>query len=449
MKKRLIIGLLGFGTVGGGFLSALLMGARKTLHDSGVDIVVKRILVRDLNKPRLANVDASILTTQADQVLDDSEIEVIVETIGGIVPAKHYITQAIQNGKHVVTANKALIANYGEELRSMAAKRGTQLLYEASVAGAVPIINLVQETLVGDEIYEISGILNGTTNYILSQMLAKRIPFAQALSEAQQAGYAEADPSEDISGMDAANKLAILARLAFNTKVSVNEIPVQGIQRISLTDLLSAKILGYTVKLLAVAKRSPSGILNLYVRPELLPHNHQLSQINGATNAVLVKSRFAGELMFSGPGAGALPTGSSILADVIRCAWGKNCGYSTLASLGTAWSYRPTGSNNYFVRILCGNYSNHKKVFTSLEQWKIGYKVLLINSLQGESHMVLELEQQSNNEIKNVVRALESIHPRIRVDNYLPIRDGKCLDDETNIQSGFSQPETGEGGYGR
>ncbi|MHB8780290.1 MAG: homoserine dehydrogenase [Candidatus Geothermincolia bacterium] len=313
------VGLLGCGTVGSGVYS-ILAGSRDLIGKrTGCDIYVERIAVRDFDDPRFTEVDESLLTTRVEDVLDDPEISIVAEVIGGIEPARTFIMRAIQQGKHIVTANKALMSTYGGEILDAAEAAGVDVLYEASVGGAIPIIHPLKEVLAGNRISRILGVVNGTTNYILTRMSEGGIPFEEALREAQALGYAEADPESDVEGLDAAAKIAIMASAAFNSRVTLGDVYTEGISRISVDDIAFARELGYAIKLLAIASDDASGI-SVRVHPTMIPLRHPLASVNDVFNAIFVEADAAGELMFYGRGAGMLPAGSSVVGDIIAIA---------------------------------------------------------------------------------------------------------------------------------
>jgi len=310
------IGILGMGNIGGGLYSALYTNKKKIEGYLGKSIEVKKILVRSLEKSRGNNIQKDLLTTSIDDILQDSEIEIAVELIGGLSPAYEYITALLESKKHVVTANKAVIATYGKELEELAQRNGVKLRFEGSVGGGIPIINTLSESLSGNEIDEIVGIINGTTNFILTQMSDKGMDFEEALQLAKAKGYAEADPTSDIEGEDAAFKLSILSSVAFDKRVNPQDIPREGINKVSQKDIQYANQLGYIIKLLALAKRYNDGI-ELQVHPALIPRDHPLASVNDEFNALFIKGNTVGELMLYGKGAGSLPTGSAVLGDVL------------------------------------------------------------------------------------------------------------------------------------
>lgn len=312
--KKIKIGLLGAGVVGTGVIKTL------TNHPY---IEIKKIGVRDINKkrPAVETLHARSLTTNLDEIVSDPEIEIIVEVLGGINPAKELVTKAIQNKKHIVTANKDLIATYGPDLFDLAREKNVQIQFEASVCGGIPIINTLKQTLSANKFSKIMGILNGTTNYILTEMLNKNLSFEKALKDAQALGYAEPDPTNDVSGKDAAYKLAILASIAFHERVKINEVYTEGIEKITSSDIVLAEDLGYRIKLIGIAQRerdgeTASGRIDIRVHPAFIKKTSTLASVFGVNNGVLVEGDLVGELTLIGRGAGELPTASSVVGDI-------------------------------------------------------------------------------------------------------------------------------------
>jgi homoserine dehydrogenase len=284
----------------------------------GAQIVIKKVLVRDLSKSRPLPVDA-IMTTAVEDILDDPDIQIVVEVMGGEHPALEYMLKAMQNGKHVVTANKDIVAKYGRELFETAEKNQVDFQFEASVAGGIPIIRPLKQCLAANCIQEVMGIVNGTTNYMLTKMTRDKSDFASVLAEAQAKGYAEADPTADVGGWDAARKIAILASIAFNTRITLDDVYVEGITAISPQDIEYAGELGYCIKLLAIAKETPRGI-DVRVHPAFLPLSHPLAPVQDVFNAIFVSGDAVGDTMFYGRGAGEMPTASAVTADIIDVA---------------------------------------------------------------------------------------------------------------------------------
>ena len=322
MKRKIqvgLIGLIGLGTIGRG-VAKLLLGRQKELsYGRGFDLQLVRIADVDITTPRGIHLPAEILTTDAYQIIDDSNISIVIELIGGIEPARTYILRALEQGKSVVTANKALLSQHGEELLQVAQRNGTYLYFEASVCAGIPIIRIIREGLVANRIQKLYGILNGTTNYILTKMAEEESSFKEALARAQQKGYAEADPTLDISGLDAAQKLSILLRVGSNVSIPVEDIFCEGIEKITSREIEYARELGYAIKLLAIAKRLDR-FIEARVHPVLIPSGTLLADVKDEFNSVELTGDSVGTQVFYGKGAGEMPTASAVLADVIEIA---------------------------------------------------------------------------------------------------------------------------------
>lgn len=324
--KTISIGMLGAGVVGSQ-VARLLQSDRQELSDrSGALLVLKRVGVRS-NAPR-EGIDASMITSDLHSIVTDPEINIVIEVMGGIEPARTLILEAIKNKKSVITANKALLATHGQELFNAADAAKVDLYYEAAVAGAIPIIRSMRESLAGDQITRVMGIVNGTTNYILTKMHEEGREFADVLTEAQTLGYAEADPTADIEGFDAAAKAALLASLAFHSTVTIDEVYCEGISKISIEDIKAAKAMNAVIKLLAIAEITIKDEISVRVHPVMLPSSHPLASVRDAFNAIYVESEAAGELMFYGRGAGGAPTASAILGDLVAVT--RHRAYSTV-----------------------------------------------------------------------------------------------------------------------
>lgn len=319
MDKTIHIGLIGLGTVGSGVVKILRSEAAAIEEKTGVRLVLKKVCVKSTGKKRAVNVPRHLLTTKPEDILNDESIDVVVELIGGVRPAKDIILKAFAKGKHVVTANKALLAEHADEIFRDASRLGRFLGIEASVCGGIPVIQAIKSGLASNNITQILGIVNGTCNYILTDMSSGKVAFSAALADAQSKGYAEKNPALDIDGVDSAHKLAILARLAFRVKVPFEKIHVEGIRRLSAADIEYARELGYVVKLLAVAKKWQGG-LELRVHPTMLPLDHPLSSVRGVYNAIFLNGDQAGNQLFYGRGAGMLPTASAVMGDIIEIA---------------------------------------------------------------------------------------------------------------------------------
>ena len=316
-KDRIEIGILGLGIVGSGTVALLENNRAEIENKIGLPLHIKKIAVRDLDKPRSVTVDRSLLTTHPEEILNDPDIDIVCELIGGVSPARDFVMQALRNGKQVVTANKEMIAKEGHALMEEAARRRLDFQFEGSVAGGIPIIQPMKNGLSGNKTLEVVGIINGTTNYILTKMAQEHADFDTVLREAQAHGYAEADPTSDIEGYDAQYKIAILASIAFTSRVSVSEVYVEGITKIAAPDIAYADELGYVIKLLGIALRVGDSQMQVRVHPTFLPKTHPLASANGVYNAVMVKADSVGDVMFYGRGAGSGPTGSAVVGDIM------------------------------------------------------------------------------------------------------------------------------------
>ncbi|PLT33997.1 homoserine dehydrogenase [Bacillus sp. V5-8f] len=314
--KAISIGLLGLGTVGSGVVKIIESHQDKLMHQIGCPVSIKKILVKNVSKARQVPVNESLLTERPEDIVEDPEIDVVIEVMGGIKETRGLLLKALQNKKHIVTANKDLMALYGPELLSAAMENGCDLFYEASVAGGIPILRGLVDGLASDRITKMMGIVNGTTNFILTKMSKNGSAYDDVLKQAQDLGYAEADPTSDVSGMDAARKMAILATLGFSMTIDLDDVKVQGITEISKDDLEYSKKLGYTMKLIGIASLDGERV-EVSVQPTLLPETHPLASVNDEYNAVYVYGEAVGETMFYGPGAGSLPTATAVVSDLV------------------------------------------------------------------------------------------------------------------------------------
>lgn len=323
-ENNINIGIIGFGTVGAGTAKILLKKKDILAQRAGFKINLKRIADINIKKDRGIKLPKGILTKDGNKILNDREIDIVVELIGGIHPAKDFILKAIRNKKYVVTANKALLAINGNEIFKEAERNGVQIGFEASVAGGIPIIKIIREGLIANRIMAVYGIINGTSNYILTKMTDDRVEFSDALKEAQRLGYAEADPTYDIEGIDSAHKLAILASMAYNIPLSFNDVYKEGITKLTSQDIEFAGELGYKIKLLAIAKATPpflslsgGGEVELRVHPTMVPKDYLISKVDGVFNAIYVQGDAVGDTLYYGRGAGDMPTGSAVVADIV------------------------------------------------------------------------------------------------------------------------------------
>jgi homoserine dehydrogenase len=337
MSRTIPVGLLGLGNVGSGVVKLLADNAEAIRHRlGGAAVDVRRIVVREADKPRLVDVSPKLLTTDARSVLEDPAIEIVVELIGGEEPARSFVLEAIARGKHIVTANKALLAAHGDELFDAAEKRGVDLYFEASVGGGVPIIRALREGLASDRVDELVAIVNGTSNFLLTTMTDEARPFAEILKEAQDKGYAEADPSLDVDGWDAAHKLCVLVPLCFGTRIRVEQVLVEGLRGIEPIDFKYAERFGYVIKPLVIGKDHGESV-EARVHPTLIPRRFMLASVNGVYNAVYVSSYALGHSMYYGRGAGMMPTAVAVVSDVIevsRNLLGRSSGSSPVRPQG-------------------------------------------------------------------------------------------------------------------
>jgi homoserine dehydrogenase len=311
------LGILGLGTVGTGTVQLLQDKAGR--HPLLQEIEIYRVGVKSLDKPRAVELSTQVLTTDLESIVNDPAVDIVVEVMGGLEPARSLILKALSNGKHVVTANKAAIARFGAEIFTTANQAGVYVMLEAAVGGGIPVIQPLKQSLSVNRIHTVTGIVNGTTNYILTRMQTEGSNFSDVLADAQRLGYAEADPTADVDGLDAADKIAILASLGFGGRINLQDVYTEGIRQVSKTDIAYAEKLGFVIKLLAIAKRdTPSSPLSVRVHPTLVPQAHPLASINGVYNAILVEGEPIGQVMFFGPGAGAGATASAVTSDILN-----------------------------------------------------------------------------------------------------------------------------------
>lgn len=387
------IGLLGCGIVGGAFVELLNERRAAIAATSGVELELARVAVRSITKERAGDLDPTLLTTDAQSVVDDPTIDLVVEVIGGIEPARSLIQSALRSGKSVVTGNKELLANVGADLYADADAAGVDLLFEAAVAGAIPIVRPLRESLLGEDVTRLMGIVNGTTNYILTQMSTDGVSYAEALAEAQHLGYAERDPTADVEGYDAGAKAAILASIAFGEQVVAGDVFHEGIAGITDADIDYAHRLGYEIKLLAIAEafapaEGSAGArreIGVRVHPAMVPVDHPLASVRDSFNAVFVEGTAAGELMFYGRGAGGRPTASAVLGDVVDAAANRLRGHHRPVPTGARAKIRSIDdlASAYYVNLevtdapgvlaaVAGAFGSHGVSIRSMEQQGLG-----------------------------------------------------------------------------
>ncbi len=318
-KTQLNVGLLGFGTIGTGVVQAFQKNAEVIRQRSGVELRLTRIADLDITTDRGVNLAEGVLTSDADAVLTDPDIDIVIELIGGYKPALQFILKAIENGKHIVTANKALMAVHGQEIIEAANRANVDVLFEAAVGGGIPVISSIKENLCANRFSTVLGILNGTCNFILTKMTNEGSDFAPVLAEAQQLGYAEADPTFDIEGVDTAHKIALLSAICFGTRIDFNQVYTEGITKVTAVDIDFAKQMGYKIKLLAIGKQC-EGAVEVRVHPTMIPQSYQLAEVDGVFNAVRLSGDFLGPAMLYGSGAGMAATASAVMGDVMSIA---------------------------------------------------------------------------------------------------------------------------------
>ncbi|MBL4933864.1 homoserine dehydrogenase [Clostridium paridis] len=427
--KKIKIALLGLGNVGRGVWKIINENGEEIRKRSGYDVEIAKILVRDKNKARGVDIPESLLTTNYEEIIQNDEIKIIVELMGGVNPAKEYMLEAMKQKKHVVTANKMVLATEGDELFEAADRFGVMFYYEASVAGGIPIIQGVNESLAANKIEQLYGIVNGTTNYILSKMELENLDFETALKEAQEKGYAEADPTSDVEGYDAAYKLGILSSLAFGAKVNFDQVYREGITKINSTDINFARELGFVIKLLAIAK-DEGNELELRVHPTLIPKTHPLANVHDSFNAIFVKGNAVGELMLYGRGAGDLPTGSAVVGDILSVLRNEGNLENYSAVKNNLWKrdIKPISKINrrYYLRItvtdrpgvlgeittIFGKHNVSMKSIIQRGREKDNATLVIVTHHTNEGDLMNALEQ-----IKEL-QALESVDNLLRIESF-------------------------------
>lgn len=431
MAEAIGIGLLGVGTVGSGVVKLLQANVSQIAQRAGGRVVIKRILERDADKLRSMGL-SGLGAGSFQDILDDPEIQIVIELLGGIEPARTYLVEALHRGKHVVTANKDVVAAHGKELFEAAAASNSDLYFEASVGGGIPVIRVLKESLAANQIEAVLGIVNGTTNYILTRMGEEGLDFHTALEAAKAAGYAEADPSADLEGHDAARKIAILASIAFNTRITPDDVFVEGINRITPQDISYARELGYVIKLLAIAREQDE--VEVRVHPALLPKNHPLAAVQGVFNAIYVRGNAVGETMFYGQGAGQMPTASAVVGDVMEIA--RNLQSNSTGRFSCTCFYdkkiRPKGQfhSRYYIRLvvadqpgvlasIAGVFGNHKVSLGSVIQ-----KRTLDVSGASMAELVLITHDVKEQDIQDALRAIKGMSIVGAVENVIRVEGG-------------------------
>ena len=427
MKDSVNVGIIGLGTVGCGVARILLENADKLALRAQVPVVLKKATTRTLTRERGFNMPDGILTANVADVLDNPDIDIVAECIGGIEPALGYIRRALENGKHVVTPNKEVIAKHGTELTALARRKGVNLYYEASVCGGIPILHGLRNSLSANNIQKVFGIMNGTTNFILTKMTEEGADFGDVLAEAQALGFAEADPTADVDGYDAAYKLTILAGIAFNSSFCYEDIHFEGIRNISAGDIAFATRLGYVIKLAGIGiDRGAEGV-ELRLHPVMIEKEHPLASVNGAFNAVFVEGNYAGKTMFYGPGAGTFPTGSAMVGDIMDLAMGRSQ-VGSHPSMSTALSKRPVVPmgetvSEYYIRLhvkdepgvlariatVCGAHSVSLKTVEQPE------------AESGEADLILITHDVKESAVQDAVKEINELPVVLRVANLIRV----------------------------
>ncbi|AGF56362.1 homoserine dehydrogenase [Clostridium saccharoperbutylacetonicum] len=430
--KKVKIALLGLGNVGRGVWMILNSNKEEIMKRCGYEVEVVKVLVRDKNKPRGVEIPNELVTTNFDEILNDESIKIVVEVMGGMEPAREYMLKCMDKKKHIVTANKMLLATGGDELFEKADDKGIMFNYEASVAGGIPIIKGIDESLTANKIETLYGIVNGTTNYILSKMELEGADFDDVLKEAQDKGYAEADPTSDIEGYDAQYKLAILASLAFGSKIDVNNVYREGITNIKAVDMKYAKEFKMGIKLLAIAKEV-EGKVELRVHPTMIPKKHPLSNVYDSYNAVFIRGNAVGDLMFYGRGAGDLPTGSAVVSDIV----------SIVRSNVETENSNPVVKNNLWKREILelGNIKSKYYIRATVldESGVLGeitailgkHNVSIRSVIQkgdeedGQVTIVLVTHKTFENKIESAIKEIKDLKSVHNIDNIIRIEDFK------------------------
>ncbi|WP_282155543.1 homoserine dehydrogenase [Cytobacillus gottheilii] len=411
------IGLLGLGTVGSGVVKIIKNHQDKLMHQVGCPVSIKKILVKDVHKQRAVEVDSSLVTTDPDEVINDADIDVIIEVMGGVEETKEYLLTALKNRKHVVTANKDLMAVYGPELLAVASQYGCDLFYEASVAGGIPILRGLADGLSSDRITKMMGIVNGTTNFILTKMSQQGLAYEDVLKEAQELGYAESDPTADVEGLDAARKMAILSTLGFSMNIDLDDVKVKGISSITEEDLAYGKQFGYCMKLIGIAERDGEKV-EVSVQPTLLAKSHPLASVQDEYNAVYVYGEAVGETMFYGPGAGSMPTATAVVSDVVGVMKNMRLGVNGKSAVTPQYEKKLKSADEifskYFMRIhvkdQVGVFANITSIFSDHH---VSFEKILQLPLEeeGMAEIVVVTHKAALSDYENILVQLRDLEP--------------------------------------
>ncbi|MGG1834492.1 homoserine dehydrogenase [Cytobacillus firmus] len=413
--ESISIGLLGLGTVGSGVVQIIEKHQDKLMHQVGCPVVVKKVLVKDVNKDRAVKVDRNLLTLNPEDILNDADIDVVIEVMGGIEETRNHLKKALGNGKHVVTANKDLMAVYGPELLAAAAQNGCDLFYEASVAGGIPILRGLVDGLASDRITKMMGIVNGTTNFILTKMSKNGSAYEDVLKEAQELGYAESDPTADVEGLDAARKMAILSTLGFSMNIDLDDVKVKGITDITEEDLQYGRQLGYIMKLIGIAHREGEKV-EVSVQPTLLSESHPLASVQDEYNAVYVYGEAVGETMFYGPGAGSLPTATAVVSDLVGVMKNMRLGVNGKSAAVPQYDKKLKDADEiyskYFLRLHVkdevGTFANITSIFS---EHHVSFEKILQLPLKekGLAEIVLVTHQASLQDYEDILVSLRDL----------------------------------------
>lgn len=418
------LGLLGCGTVGSEVARLLSRDHADLSARSGATLELVKVGVKDASKDR-SSIDKSLLTTDLSSIVTDPSVSIVIEVMGGIEPARSLILQALNAKKSVVTANKALLAKHGAEVFAAARANGVDLYYEAAVGGAIPILRPLRESIVGDSVTRVMGIVNGTTNYILTKMDEEGAEYETVLKEAQRLGFAEADPTADIEGHDAAAKIAILASLAFHTQVTIDDVHVEGISKLSKRDIEIAKAIDHVIKLLAIAEVTDDGKVSARVHPTLVPRHHPLASVRNAFNAVFVEAKSAGELMFYGRGAGGAPTASAILGDLVAIA--RHISFGGVGSRESDYADLPIASidqvkTRYLIRL---DVADRPGVLASVAQTFATHRVSIQTVRQSgrgaDAELVIMTHSATDKDLASTVKDLAGLEHVEKVESVLRV----------------------------
>lgn len=425
--KVIKIGLLGLGNVGKGVWNILKINKDIIKRRSGYNIEIKKVLVKDINKKRDLKIPEDLITTDVDEILEDPSIDIVVEVIGGVEPSFDYMVKAMKSGKHVVTANKMVLAMKGRELSQIAKQNGVLFYYEASVGGGIPVIHGLTESLTANKINEVIGIINGTTNYILTKMTLDGLSFEEALKEAQQKGYAEADPTSDIEAFDAVYKLCILTSLGFDSFVDVESVYREGITNIDPIDIKYAEEFGYVIKLLAIIKEE-FGELELRVHPTMVPAVHPLANVNDSFNAIFIKGNAVGDLMLYGRGAGELPTGSAVVGDIISVIRNKEREENHFVQCDkTSKNIKNMSGvkSEYYIRITVGDKPGVLgEITTILGENNVSLlSVIQKGKRQEHASLVFVTHRTNEGDVQKAIKKISGLSDVLKVDNIIRIEN--------------------------